>query len=154
MIPFIVLLRFIKLSTKHLQPTILAPSASAALLQFTVGSKPSYSVFSIHTWHLPMLFLLTSFLPCLFSTYPDGVYSPSQVLSSSWSLSRLLKPSIVFLFWILRAFYLPHGTNSTFVLYLFLTCLGPCSNVTENFLRTRAFDSLQNLAKCLAYESS
>lgn len=63
MVPFIVLLRFIKFSTKHLQPTILAPSASAALLQFTVGNKPSRSVFSKHTWHLPMLFLSDCYPP-------------------------------------------------------------------------------------------
>ena len=64
------------------------PSASAGLLQFTAENKPSYSVFSIHTWRLPMLFLI--------ATHLDGIYSPSQVLSSSWSLSWFLKPSIVF----------------------------------------------------------
>ena len=39
------------------------PSASAGLLQFTAENKPSYSVFSIHTWSLPILFLSDCYPP-------------------------------------------------------------------------------------------
>ena len=134
-----VLLRFIKFSTKHLQPTMLA--LLPVLACFSSLRKINQAIqCSPYILGACLCFFF------LIATHLDGIYSPSQVLSSSWSLSWFLKPSIVFLLWILIAFYLPNGTNSTFVLYLFLTCLGPCSNVTENFLRTRAFDSLQNLA--------
>ena len=76
MVPFMVLLRFIKFSTKHLQPTMLA--LLPALACFSSLRKINQAIrCSPYTLGACLYFFF------LIATHLDGIYSPSQVLSSS-----------------------------------------------------------------------